>query len=905
MRRADFGIFVKIRGGSALNRERVSFGTCSAITFRNRGELSMENHQAVKKLIREYLIKSSIVCAVGNIFFMTIFGLLYPFTTSGQWIGSMLVGIIGGPVIVFIAASQNIKRFFRPVGMAILFIDAVSKGELNSDLELANFGLLDYMGRAFGRMRNQIAGLIGGVVTGTGIAVSSVNTLVTEADHTNRSAREIEAAINEVAKGSCDQALAVQELVQESRDVQQLVGRIMSSASDSSQQLAELRLKTVEGLKSVTEQKERISSNSQVIEGMGLTIADLEVKSREISAIMQVIGDIAVQTNLLALNASIEAARTGDQGRGFQVVAQEVRKLAEQSSAAANEIGQLVNGIQASIKQVVSETGTAKVAVVGQQKAIEETGQVISQADRNFADMIGQLKGLTDNLNRISANIVELDKEILDISATTQQTSAGTQQVAAAVKEQADMMDELFEMANRFQSLVDSLADAAQRFKLPDATQTAVHYDRCDPEIIDRVGAAYTKRTMILTIPLSVILFGPTLVYFSSVSGLWGWFLACGAAALSAACSGGLATILNRKRFIEPAGNLVQAAEAVADGNLNYKIADSQKMGSLNVVRTEFNQMVGELHGMIRFIKESSLNLVELSGKAAESAERTSRDGEQVAVTVDQIAAGAGNQAGKMQKGSDLTKNIASSVGDIASASASAALKAGETERVVQEGLNAAAYQGSKVVENMDAMKRVGTTIADLESKSTVIGQIVMVITDIAGQTNLLALNAAIEAARAGDEGRGFAVVAEEVRKLAEETSEAANNIYNLIDEIQAGTQTVVDYMRDFGGALELQTQAVMNSQETLKELNAGVEPINQGIRSIDQMAQSIKQSTERMYQAISSIAAASEQTAASTQQVLASTEQQQNSVASIRKEMEGFAEQARSLYQQADYFAL
>src|ERR671930_577698 len=116
---------------------------------------------------------------------------------------------------------------------------------------------------------------------------------------------------------------------------------------------------------------------------------------------------------------------------------------------------------------------------------------------------------------------------------------------------------------------------------------------------------------------------------------------------------------------------------------------------------------------------------------------------------------------------------------------------------LAQEGVGAAEQATEAMRSVRDSSESVTGAIRDLASKSDEIGAIVETITGIAGQTNLLALNAAIEAARAGEQGRGFAVVAEEVRKLAEESQQAAEEIADLVAEIQAETQKTVGIVED------------------------------------------------------------------------------------------------------------
>jgi methyl-accepting chemotaxis protein len=198
-----------------------------------------------------------------------------------------------------------------------------------------------------------------------------------------------------------------------------------------------------------------------------------------------------------------------------------------------------------------------------------------------------------------------------------------------------------------------------------------------------------------------------------------------------------------------------------------------------------------------------------------------------------------------------------------------------------------------------DSSEAVSTVIAELATKSEQIGQIVQTITGIAHQTNLLALNAAIEAARAGEQGRGFAVVAEEVRKLAEESQQAAQEISGLIGAIQNETAAAVEVVED--GALKTADGArvVEQARSAFLSIGQAVEDMNTRVEQIAAATQHITVATTTMQDSIAEAAAVAEESSASTEQVSASTEQTSASsqeVAAGAAEMAGSADALRAL---------
>ena len=156
--------------------------------------------------------------------------------------------------------------------------------------------------------------------------------------------------------------------------------------------------------------------------------------------------------------------------------------------------------------------------------------------------------------------------------------------------------------------------------------------------------------------------------------------------------------------------------------------------------------------------------------------------------------------------------------------------------------------------------------VAKLGERSKEIGQIVDAISGIAGQTNLLALNAAIEAARAGEQGRGFAVVAEEVRKLAEQSQEAAKQIANLISEIQTETDSAVVAMDDGTREVKIGTEVVNTAGQAFKEIVSLIAEVSSQIREISAAIQQMASGSQQIVASVRNIDSISKGTAGQTQ---------------------------------------
>lgn len=352
-----------------------------------------------------------------------------------------------------------------------------------------------------------------------------------------------------------------------------------------------------------------------------------------------------------------------------------------------------------------------------------------------------------------------------------------------------------------------------------------------------------------------------------------------------------------------PLEQMVNQVRLLAAGNLQERKINTSYADEVGQLSKEVDVMAGNLHSLVLNITEAAEQLSASSEELTAGAEQAAKATGEVTAAIAEVAQGAQGQSTAIDETTEVVIQISSAIEQIAANTDRVNGAVAKTAAAANEGAQAA----ESVTTQMDSIEKTVASSAEavtkLGDRSKEIGQIVDTISGLASQTNLLALNAAIEAARAGEQGRGFAVVAEEVRKLAEQSHEAAGQIAVLIGEVQAETAKAVAAMNEGSREVKMGAEVVSSAGRGFKEIVALINHVTSQVMEISSSIQQLSSGSQKIVAAVQHIDRIGRKSAEQTQSVSAATEEHSASIEEIVASSQQLATMAEKLQNEVKKF--
>jgi methyl-accepting chemotaxis protein len=334
-------------------------------------------------------------------------------------------------------------------------------------------------------------------------------------------------------------------------------------------------------------------------------------------------------------------------------------------------------------------------------------------------------------------------------------------------------------------------------------------------------------------------------------------------------------------------------AESSADITRRLHHASTDELGDLTM---HFNTFVAKLENLVKSVMNNANTVATTSEELAASTEEMSASQQEISSTIQRISQGTATQVASVRETKEAIEEISASVEEVNSNAQMAAQSAAQALEQASDG-------GSTmltIVEQMNSidttMNRLSAVVSNLEKKAIEISRITELISSVAWRTNLLALNAAIEAARAGESGRGFSVVAVEVKKLAERTGTATNEIDGLIKEIQKEISQTVEAMKDGVSQVYKGKEMAANGNQSFMQIIEAVKHSAEGSQQISDATGRQVDGTKRIAKAIEQVAVVVEETASGMEETAAAQQEQMASMEEMTASAQELARAAEEM---------
>ncbi|MGH4118732.1 methyl-accepting chemotaxis protein [Clostridium sp.] len=343
---------------------------------------------------------------------------------------------------------------------------AIAEGDLTQVIKIKSENEIGLMGNNLNKMTNNLREIVQKVTGSLEQVVATSEELTASSEQTQQSAEQVSHAIQEVAIGSGEQVAITNNTTKIAEDIFTSMEQISDNIQSVTHTSLETSMRAEKGNEVVSSAIEQMNNISDKVAVSTQVVSKLGEKSKEIGSIVSLITSIAGQTNLLALNAAIEAARAGEQGRGFAVVADEVRKLAEQSASAAGNISSLINEIQKEIVNAVKAMDNGTIAVESGISMVGQAGKSFSEILEDINSIASQMQDVSAVTEEISAGTHNMIESIGNVAKISTESTANAENVVAASQEQTALMKEVANAAENLTEMAMELQALMSNFRL-------------------------------------------------------------------------------------------------------------------------------------------------------------------------------------------------------------------------------------------------------------------------------------------------------------------------------------------------------------------------------------------------------------------------------------------------------
>ncbi|WP_062051107.1 methyl-accepting chemotaxis protein [Bacillus sp. JCM 19034] len=378
-------------------------------------------------------------------------------------ISAIVLSIIIGGILVFLISRMVSRHLNRVIDIS----RQVADGNLNVNMiEYDGNDEVSQLGQATNTMITNLRTIISQTSKVSETVNSRSEELNQAANEVNTGTEQVASTMQELTSGAETQANSAVNLTSTMESFLAKIEEANINGEVVSKSSTEVLAVTKNGGQLMEQSVQQMNVIDQIVKDAVQKVKGLDSQTQEISKLVAVINDIAGQTNLLALNAAIEAARAGEHGKGFAVVADEVRKLAEQVSESVSDITTIVSNIQLESTAVATSLQGGYQEVEKGTSQIKTTGETFTEINQSIKQMVQNIETITNNLTNMTEQSEKMKEAIEGISEVSEEAVAGIEQTAASTEQTSSSMEEVAKSSEELSKLAEILNELVQKFKL-------------------------------------------------------------------------------------------------------------------------------------------------------------------------------------------------------------------------------------------------------------------------------------------------------------------------------------------------------------------------------------------------------------------------------------------------------
>lgn len=397
-------------------------------------------------------------------------------------LGSLLTVIASIIFIIFMIVVLK-RSILKPLFSIIHFGKQIENGDFTNTLPQKYLERKDEIGdlaRTFDKISETTEGILKRMLHNSEDLIESSQTLLTNSEQTGEAAQQIAITITEVAEGVTNQSKFANDILVKMRDAVDEISVANTEANKTLNSAKDASSIAHEGDEAINEAIKHLDSVTKTVTYATDSIQNLGKRSEEIGGIITVITSISEQTNLLALNAAIEAARAGEHGKGFAVVADEVRKLAEQSNQSAAQITDMIKDIQAETSVTVRTMESNLKAVEDQVEIIRKGGEALNQIVKQTKTTETSAQLIKEKLGSLEEDTKVVFSSIEEISSIIEESAAASEEVAASTEEQSATVNSITDKTAELVTVADQTRNELGLYKIRLSTNEVIELAKTD-----------------------------------------------------------------------------------------------------------------------------------------------------------------------------------------------------------------------------------------------------------------------------------------------------------------------------------------------------------------------------------------------------------------------------------------